>query len=321
MFFGKKYRFKMSTSIEELPDLSLTVKNKLIESGFTSIESVSVAPVREITELTGIGEKIVHQLINAARDHLKIQFQSAKELWKKRQDTYKITTGSERLDDLLGGGVETRSITEVFGEYATGKTQLAHQLCVTAQLPIEKGGVNGSALFIDAEGTFRPDRIVQIGERFGFDDSVLDKVYYIRAYNSDHQQLILEKSSQILKDNNIKILIIDSVMTHLRAEFIGRGMLSDRQQKLNKFLHKLHQIADIFNLAVLVSNQVMSSPGVVFGDATVPTGGNIIGHSSTFRVYLRKSKANRRIARLIDSPCLPEGESLFVITQYGIEDP
>lgn len=311
----------MSTSLDDLPDLSPVVKNKLIESGYTSIESVSVAPVREIAEITGIGENIINKVVAVARDHLEINFKSAKEIWKRQLDTLKITTGSEKMDSLLGGGIETRSVTEFFGEFATGKTQLAHQLCVTVQFPEEKGGINGSALFIDAEGTFRPDRIVQIGERFGYDDSVLDRVYYIRAYNSDHQQLIIEKSSELIRENNIRLVIIDSVMTHLRAEFIGRGMLSDRQQKLNKFLHKLHQLAEIFNLAVIITNQVMSSPGVVFGDSTVPTGGNIIGHSSTFRIYLRKSKANRRIARIIDSPCLPEGEILFIITENGIEDP
>ncbi|MHA1268256.1 MAG: DNA repair and recombination protein RadA [Candidatus Helarchaeota archaeon] len=311
----------MSTPIDELPDLMPAIREKLMESGYNSIESVSVAPVREIVDTTGIGEQVIQKIVLNAREHLKINFQSAKEIWKRHQTILKITTGSDRLDGLLGGGVETRSITEVFGEFATGKTQLAHQLCVTVQLPKEKGGINGNTLFIDAEGTFRPDRIISIGERFGLDDRVLDNVFYIRAYNSDHQQLIVEKAAKLIKDNEIKLIIIDSVMTHLRAEFVGRGMLSDRQQKLNRFLHKLHQLAEIFNLAVFVTNQVMSSPGVVFGDATVPTGGNIIGHSSTFRLYLRKSKANRRIARLIDSPCLPEGECLFIITESGIEDP
>ena len=311
----------MSTSLEELSDLSPAIKNKLMESGFESIESVSVASIREIADITGIGEQVVHKIVARAREHLEINFKSAKEIWKRHQEIIKITTGSKKLDDLLGGGIESRSITEIFGEFATGKTQLAHQLCVTVQLPEEKGGINGGALFIDAEGTFRPDRIIQIGEKFGFNDSVLDKIFFIRAYNSDHQQLIVEKAPSLIKENNIKLIIIDSVMTHLRAEYIGRGMLSDRQQKLNKFLHKLHQLAEIFNLAILITNQVMSSPGVVFGDSTVPTGGNIIGHSSTFRLYFRKSKANRRIARLIDSPCLPEGESLFSITEWGIEDP
>ncbi|MBD3230983.1 MAG: DNA repair and recombination protein RadA, partial [Candidatus Lokiarchaeota archaeon] len=291
------------------------------ESGYTSVESISVAPVREIADLTGIGEKVIQKLVSNARNFLEINFRSARNLWKKQQSILRITTGSEKLDELLNGGIETRSITEVFGEYATGKTQLAHQLCATVQLPKERGGIEGGVLFIDAEGTFRPDRIVQIGERFNFDDSVLDQVYYIRAYNSDHQQLIVEKSPKIIKEKNIKLVIVDSIMTHLRAEYIGRGTLSDRQQKLNKLLHKLHQVSDVFNLAVLITNQVMSSPGVVFGDPTVPTGGNIIGHSSTYRLYFRKSKANRRVVRLIDSPCLPEGECLFIITEYGIEDP
>jgi len=311
----------MSTSIDELGDLSPVIKNKLMESGYTSLESISVAPVREISEITGIGEQVIQKIVLTAREQLQIDFKSAKEIWKRQQETLKISTGCNKLDNLLGGGIETRSITELFGEFATGKTQLAHQLCVTVQLPIDRGGVEGSALFIDAEGTFRPDRIIQIGERFGLDENVLDQVYFTRAYNSDHQQLIVEKSPQLIEKNNIKIVIVDSIMTHLRAEFIGRGMLSDRQQKLNKFLHKLHQIAEVYNLAVYITNQVMASPGVVFGDATVPTGGNIIGHSSTYRLYLRKSKANRRIARLIDSPCLPEGECLFIITENGVEDP
>ncbi|MHA1832024.1 MAG: DNA repair and recombination protein RadA [Candidatus Helarchaeota archaeon] len=311
----------MSTSFDELPEISPAIKNKLIESGFTSLESISVAPVREIAEITGIGQQIIQKIVLTAREHLEINFKSAKEIWKRQQETLRITTGCSKLDTLLNGGIETRSLTEFFGEFATGKTQLAHQLCVTVQLPPEQGGINSNALYIDAEGTFRPDRIIQIGARFGLNEDVLDHVFFTRAYNSDHQQLIVEKSPQIIEKFNIKIIILDSIMTHLRAEFVGRGMLSDRQQKLNRLLHKLHQLAEIYNLAVYITNQVMSSPGVVFGDATVPTGGNIIGHSSTYRLYLRKSKANRRIARLIDSPCLPEGECLFIITENGIEDP
>ncbi|MFN3527614.1 MAG: DNA repair and recombination protein RadA, partial [Candidatus Altarchaeaceae archaeon] len=262
------------------------------------------------------------KIINAARESLKMGFESGLEYFEKRKDVGKISTGSKELDNLLGGGVETKAITEFYGQFGSGKTQIALQLSVNVQLPKEKGGLNGTAVYIDTEGTFRPERIMQLATAVGLDPKeALKNIMVARAYNSDHQILLAEKCAEIADEKNVKLLVIDSLTSHFRSEYSGRGELAPRQQKLNRHLHDLQRnVADMHNIAVVVTNQVMANPGVLFGDPTSPIGGNIVGHLSTYRVYLRKSKGNKRIARLVDSPHLPEAECVFEVTAEGIRD-
>ncbi|MDG6219217.1 MAG: DNA repair and recombination protein RadA, partial [Candidatus Thermoplasmatota archaeon] len=223
--------------------------------------------------------------------------------------------------ELLGGGFETQSITELFGEFGSSKTQIAHQLCVNVQLPKERGGMEHCAYFIDTENTFRPERIVQMAEALDLDpDTVLENIHVARAYNSSHQMLLVEKVIQMSKEQPVGLLVVDSLTAHFRAEFIGRGALADRQQKLNKHMHDLLRWSDLNNGAVCATNQVSSKPDAFFGDPTRPIGGHIVGHTATFRIYLRKSKGPKRIARLIDSPHLPEGEAVFTVSQEGIRN-
>ncbi|MFX1295461.1 MAG: DNA repair and recombination protein RadA [Promethearchaeota archaeon] len=308
--------------LEDLAGVGPTIAEKLRESGYNTYEAISVASPKEISATTGIGEATAQKLIMSARSKLNIGFMTAEKLFDDRKKIRRLTTGSEKLDGLIGGGIETRAMTEVYGEFRTGKTQIAHQICVTVQLPIDQGGLKGSALYIDTEGTFRPERILQIAERYKLDGKkLLKNILYARAYNSAHQIVIIDSATKIIQENNIKLIIVDSVMSHFRAEYVGRGTLSERQQKLNNYVHKLLQIAEAYNVAIFITNQVMDSPGVFFGDPTRPVGGHVLAHSSTYRLYLRKSKGNKRVARLIDSPCLPEGEALFEITEQGIEDP
>ncbi|MHA1301606.1 MAG: DNA repair and recombination protein RadA [Candidatus Helarchaeota archaeon] len=309
--------------IEELSGVGPAIAEKLREAGFGTVEALAVASPNEVSSLTSIGEATMAKIIQAARDKLHIGFSTAAEVLENRKLMDRFTTGSEQLDTMIGGGVETRSLIEVYGEFRTGKTQIAHQLCVTVQLPKEKGGLNAKAVYIDAEGTFRPERLLEICEKYPDLDpkTVLDNVVFARSYNSAHQQLIVEKLPSIIKEKNIKLVVVDSVISHFRAEYIGRGTLSDRQQKLNKFIHKLLQIAEAYNLAVYITNQVMAAPGIFFGDPTQPVGGHVLAHASTYRIYVRKSKGNKRIARLVDSPCLPEREAVFVIDEQGIKDP
>ncbi len=308
--------------LEELTGVGPTIAEKLREAGYMSFETISVASPKEVSTATGIGEATAQKIILSARSKLNIGFTTAEKLFQSRKNIKRLTTGAEKLDAILGGGLETRAITEVYGEFRTGKTQIAHQLCVTVQLPVEQGGLEGAALYIDSEGTFRPERLLQIAARYKVDgEKILKNVHYARAYNSDHQILIVETAIKLVQEKNIKLIIVDSVMSHFRAEYIGRGTLSERQQKLNKFIHKLLQIAEAYNIIVFITNQVMDAPGIFFGDPTKPVGGHVLAHSSTYRIYLRKSKGDKRVARLVDSPCLPEGEALFVITERGIEDP
>jgi DNA repair protein RadA len=223
---------------------------------------------------------------------------------------------------LGGRGVETRAITEVYGAYGSGKTQLAHVLAVNVQLPKEKGGANGKAVYIDSEGTFRPERVKQIAEAIGTNpEKVLKNVMVARAFNSDHQMLLVDKIAELIKEGEpIKLVIIDSITAHFRAEFAGRGMLADRQQKINKHLHDLMKLAEQYNVAIYVTNQVMANPAMMFGDPTTAIGGHILAHGSTYRIYFRRGKQDSRVAKLIDSPNLPESETVFYITQSGLSD-
>lgn len=307
--------------LTELPGVGEATADKLKESGYKSIESLAVANPAELKEAAGVGESVAVKIINAARDSMSLGFMTGMEVMEKRKTMKKITVGSERFDELLGGGIETQAITEVYGEFGCGKTQIAHQLAVTVQLPEEQGGLGKTAFYIDTENTFRPERIGQMAEGMGMDvDTVLGNIIVARAYNSDHQMLLTEKGEDLIKEKNIGLIVVDSLTSHFRADYSGRGQLAGRQQKLNRHMHTLQKLSDIYNLSVLVTNQVMARPDFFFGDPTAPIGGHIVGHSSTFRIYLRKSKGGKRVARLIDSPNLPEGEAIFSVTGEGVRD-
>ncbi len=310
------------TKLEDLPGIGPAIAKKLTEAGYRSPEAVAVATPKELASAADIGETTASRIIEATREMLNIGFISAQEFLEQRRTISQITTGAKNLDQLLGGGIETRGITEFFGEFRTGKTQICHQLSVTVQLPEESGGLNGDAVYIDTEGTFRPERLVQIATRFELEpQEVLKRIVYARAYNSDHQLYLSQNIDEIIeKGRNIKVIVVDSIIGHFRSEYIGRGMLAERQQKLNKHLHSLLRLAELYNLAVVVANQVMAKPDAFFGDPTSPVGGHIVAHNCTTRVYLRKSKGNQRIARLVDSPYLPESEVLFVIEESGVSD-
>ena len=233
----------------------------------------------------------------------------------------KLSSGSAAIDELMGGGFETQAICEVFGEFGSGKTQIGHQLAVNCLLPKEQGGLDGEVFYIDTEDTFRPERIAQMARGVGLDpDLALERIHVARAYNSAHQMLLVDEVQRASKSIDVKLIIVDSLIAHFRAEFLGRGMLADRQQKLNRHLKELKKLADVNNALVLVTNQVMSKPDAMWGDPTKPVGGHVVGHASTFRIYLKKSKAGSRIARLIDSPNLPEGEAKFFVTAEGLRD-
>jgi len=311
---------KKPKTIEEL-GVSSTIINKLREAGYTTIESIAVATAQELSTIVGIPLATAQKLIAAAREALDIRFKTALELKKERMNIGKVTTGSKALDNLLGGGVETKTITEFFGEYGTGKTQLCHQLVVNVQLPVEKGGLSARAVYIDSEGTFRWERIESMARAVGLDpDQVMENILYIRALNSDHQMAIVEELRSLIPKENIRLVVIDSVTGHFRAEYPGRENLAVRQQKLNRHLHQLMQIAEIYNVAVIITNQVMARPDVFFGDPTVAVGGHVLYHTPGVRIQLRKSRGNKRIARVVDAPHLPEGEAVFVITDEGIRD-
>ncbi|MBU5574865.1 MAG: DNA repair and recombination protein RadA [Candidatus Aenigmatarchaeota archaeon] len=308
-------------SISDLPGVGEKTAEKLMDAGYTDLMSIAAASPKELSEIAEIGEQTAAKIIIAARDALEMGYETALKVFEKREKIGKITTGSKSLNEILGGGIETGAITEFHGAFGSSKSQIAHQLSVNVQLPKDKGGLEGACLFIDTEGTFRPERIKQMAEALNLDpNEVLKNIYVARAYNSDHQCLLVEKAGEIVKEKNIKLIVVDSVTALFRAEFTGRGELANRQQKLNKHLHSLQRLADVYNVAVYITNQVMARPDILFGDPTAPIGGHILGHFSTYRVYVRKSKGDTRIARIIDSPNLPEAECVFRVTSRGIED-
>ncbi len=284
--------------------------------------SIAVAPAKEIADLSGLTEAAANKAIAAARTSLDMGFISGSELLERRENVGKLTTNCKSFDELIGGGVETQSVTEAFGEFGSGKSQLAMQLAVNVQLPVEDGGLEGCAVFIDTENTFRPERVKQIAEASGLDpDATLNKIRVARAYTSDHQMLLVEKVGELIKSGiPIKLIVVDSLTSLFRSEYTGRGSLAVRQQKLNRHIHSLQRAADMYNLAVYVTNQVMARPDIFFGNPTAAIGGHIVGHASQFRLYLRKGKAGKRIARLVDSPYLPEGEAVFKLSEKGVEE-
>ena len=303
-------------TIEDLPGVGPATAEKLREAGFEELLAIAVMSPMELAEQAELGEAVSSKIIQAAKKLANIGgFISGNALLERRKTVQKLTSGTASIDELLGGGCE------VFGEFGSGKTQIGHQLAVNTILPLSQGGLNGEVFYIDTEDTFRPERIAQMAEAVGMSpQDALDRIHVARAYNSAHQMLLVDEIKRMSKSIDVKLVIVDSLTSHFRAEYVGRGMLASRQQKLNRHLKELKQLSDVQNALILVTNQVMSNPAALWGDPTKAIGGHIVGHASTFRLYLRKSKGGRRIARLIDSPNLPEGEAVFTVTAEGLKD-
>ncbi len=309
------------TDVEDLTGVGPVTAGKLKEAGFDSIEALAIAPVRELVEKAQLETSVALKISRAARQTIQTDFVTAKQLWERRQTLLRLTFGSTNLNKLLGGGLETQAITEFVGEFGAGKSQICMKLSINTQLPSQEGGLEGKTLFIDTEGTFAPQRVHQMAQAMGFNpDKVLDGIIYSRVYNSDHQILTVDHAFKICQEENVKLLIVDSVLSHFRGEYIGRESLSERQQRLNSHLHKLLRIAQALNLAVVITNQVQANPQAFFGDPTRPAGGHILAHASTHRIMLKKASGGLRVAKVIDSPYLPESEAYFQITEKGVED-
>jgi len=314
-------------ALTSLPGVGPATKQKLNDAGIYSVLDLATAGPMDIAEAVDIDVTKAVELNNKARKklvelkRLEPDFINAADLLVKRKAIERVSTGSKNLDELLGGGVETWAMTEFYGEFGAGKSQVCHTLCVMVQQPKEQGGLGSGAVYIDTEGTFRPERIAEIAIARGFDpDSVLSGITVARAYNSAHQELIVKDLGKVIESKKLKLVILDSAVAHYRAEFVGRGTLAERQQRLNRFMHLLLRVAEVYNVAVVVTNQVQSAPDSFFGDPTRPTGGHVVAHTSTYRIYLRKG-GKSRIARMVDSPYHPERDAVFVLDERGIDDP
>lgn len=313
--------------LDTLDEIGPATKIHLIDAGIDSLKDLIIRGPHDVAEVTGMTMEKSTDLCNKARikleevEIIERTFIPATELYNKRKNIERISTGSKCFDELLGGGFEVNAITEIYGEFGSGKTQICHTSAVMVQQKITDGGLEGGVIYVDTENTFRPERIVSISKARNIDHvSVLENIVVAKAFNSAHQELIMHEVGKIIENNNIKLLILDSAISHYRAEYLGRAMLSERQQKINRLMHILIRISETYKIAVLLTNQIQSVPDTLFGDPFRATGGNIIAHSSTYRIYLKKAGKNR-IARIVDSPYHPEIEALFSLGEEGVTDP
>eukprot|EP00794_Sanderia_malayensis_P008963 gene8963-9920_t len=335
---------------------------KLKSVGICTIKGLQMTTKKRLLNVKGISEAKVDKIKEAIGKVATSGFLTAFEYSEKRKQCFRISTGCTEFDKLLGGGIESMSITEAFGEFRTGKTQLSHTFCVTAQLPGPDGYGGGKVVFIDTELSYRtlscrtvlsycpvvlsyltvlsyclveqycrtvlsrPDRLRPIADRFNLDqDAMLENVLYVRAYTSEHQYELMDcVAAKFHEEAGVfKLLIIDSIMALFRVDFCGRGELADRQQKLAQMLSRLQKISEEYNVAVFITNQMTADPGATMSfqaDPKKPIGGHILAHASTTRLSFRKGRGELRIAKIFDSPDLPENEATFAVTNGGIAD-
>lgn len=310
--------------ISDIPGIGPTTEEKLKNHGYSEVINLSVAVPRTVSEITGMSEVACRKIIQCAREMMHMDFKNGKDVDKKQEeDTKYLSFGCKPLDDLTKG-LRTGWITEAYGAWGSSKTQIAFQLCVTAQLPEDKGGFGDDAkiVYVDTENTFVTSRIRQIAKAKGLDpEKVLSNILYIRVFNSDHQIFAAQEINKLLqKKENIKLIIVDSLTAHFRSDFSGRGELYDRQSSLNRHMRYLANLSTQYDLVVFVTNQVMSNPAGIYGDPTVAVGGNILGHNSTTRLYLRRAAKGTRVAKLVDSPNLADGECTYIVTNDGLEE-
>lgn len=297
---------------------------KIKSAGIFTIPGILMQTKKVLIEIKGLSEAKVEKIIEVARKMSAVGFVNGVQCLENRKKVIKINTGCAALNQLLGGGLESMSITEAFGEFRTGKTQLAHTLCVTCQLPLSMGGGNGRAIYIDTEATFRPERIKPIAERFQLDpDAALENIMVARAYTHEHQSQLLSEVGAMMAQDQFALIVVDSITALFRVDFSGRGELAERQQKLGKMMSQLIKLAEEFNVAVYITNQVVADPGgasMFVADPKKPIGGHVLAHASTTRLSLRKGRGDQRICKIYDSPSLPENECVFSISEAGVVD-
>lgn len=348
----------MADDLEELPGVGPATADSLKDAGYNSFDKIATTAVSKLEDEAGVGESTAQDVVQAARDAADIGgFQSSAELMEERKNVGVLRTLIPEVDDMLNaegedsnqGGVKTQAITEVYGEYGSGKSQFTHQMCVNVQLPEEYGGLSGRAIFIDTEDSFRPERIREMVR--GLDEEIIDacmerdigggdpndeddlaeleavfngRIQVAKSHSVGHQMLLMEEAGNIASefedsDFPVRLVCVDSLTSQFRAEYVGRGSLAERQQKLNTHIHDIRQFVNVHNAAAIVANQVQSNPDSFFGDPTKPVGGNILGHNSNYRIYIKNSKGNKRVFNLVNSPNLPEGEAVARIETEGLK--
>ena len=330
---------KDTLNLEDIIGITSEIAEKLRSKSIFTVEALAITTPRELVEIVGairlkspksdrqiaFNEDIARTFIQNAREKIDIKFMTAKDLMEHRKTVRFLTTGVNAINDILGGGYEAQALTELGGSYGSGKTNLSVLACVTVQLPEEKGGLDGGAIFIDTESTFRPENVSRCAKRLGLMPSkVMDRILYGDAFNSAHQMLMVQRLDKQIKEINAKLIVVDSLTSHFRAEYIGRETLPPRQQNLNAHIHMLLKWAKVFNLVCIVTTQVHARPDQMWNPppelANPAVGGHVLAHGATHRLYLRTGSKNTRIVKVYDSPNLPPREATFIITGEGSMD-
>jgi DNA repair protein RadA len=323
--------------MENVPDITSDMLDRLRKLSINSVHQLAVQIPSELAfdiSDASIDVKSAAKLIGNARkiltenEILSKEFSTADDMLEKRNKISRYSTGSSNFDTFLNGGFETQSITEIAGEYGSGKSQICQTLCAAAIALMENNRLDEqesqrppySIIFIDTENTFRANRVHQIAEQKNLDpEDILKRIYHCNVYSSEQLEVLINDLPKFIEQYNTKLVIIDSIISLHRAEFSGRGTLVERQQRLGKMLNKLRRYADIYNIAVVITNQVVSYPDGSGFDYMKAAGGNIVAHGSTYRIFLRKSGKNR-IATMFDSPSQPYQNVKFSISESGIQD-
>lgn len=312
----------MELKLKDIEGLGPANLKKLKDSGIVTVQQLAVSDPTELSIRISCTKesatKYIQNSLKLINGNIESDFMSADKILEKRKQLNRISTGSKDFDEFLLGGIETQSVTEVYGEFGSGKSQLCYTLCVMAQQPIENGGLDSGVIYIDTEGTFRPERLLTIAEARGvpFD---LSRVMGTKMSMSANLELIVRDLAKYIDQFKARLIIVDSIISLHRSDYAGRGTLAERQQRLNTVMHHLLRTAEMYNVAVVITNQVTSDPGQMFGDPIKPVGGNVIGHSATYRIYLKKH-GKTRVARMVDSPYHEAKEVKFTVTTKGVDD-
>jgi len=311
-------------TVNDVTGVGAKTAEKLEENGVTTIKELAVSSEDVLVKDIGLGEGTAKKILSNARKQLETHgtgFSKGDTVNEKEKELKKITTGSEKMDSILGGGVPTNYITEFHGENGSAKSQTAMSLAVNTQLPEEEGGLDKGVVFIDTEGSVMTSRIEEMAEAKGLDsEEVLSNMFIAQTIDSNDLQDKTKSAKKLCSQEDIGLIVIDSIASHYRAEFSGRNELGERQDEIGKVIKDLREILRAHEVAVVYTNQVYHDPGGGYGDNTIAWGGNIIGHNSTFRVYLQDRMSKGWNAKLVDSPGLPQEDVYFDVTDEGVTD-
>jgi DNA repair protein RadA len=298
-----------------------TAAEKIWDAQYFSLMDVAAASLGDFMERTGMTKSSAEKVISGARALVDIGKSRLASDMLKEEDPSRLSTGSKMVDELLGGGYPLKLITEIFGENGTGKSQCCLTASVLATQPKKDGGLDGHVVYIDTEGTFKAHRVKEIAETRGLNwEDVLSKIHVLRPMTTSHQLLMMDEVRKIGAEVPVKLVVCDSLMGHFRAEFVGRGVLAERQQLISKHLAEIKSFITTNDAVGIITSQVSANPGLLFGDPNQAIGGNVVGHAVAYRVKIRKGKNGTRVFRLIKAPDLPESEAVALLTEKGIQD-